>query len=52
MNCPGCQERCNINLENKYYCKKCGAVEKASPNGEGGNMWIRDGRVIAVDKFE
>lgn len=47
MICPGCEKTCNVNLQNKYYCRFCGAVEKANTSGPG-NMWVRDGRIIAI----
>ncbi len=46
MNCPGCNNRCD--LDGKYYkCRSCGAFETKNITGEG-TMWIRSGRVIAA----
>ncbi len=44
--CPGCSHRTHL-VGDYYICKICGAEERKNTTGKG-NMWVRNGTVIAA----
>jgi len=48
MNCPGCNNRCELK-DDLYFCRFCGAKEHKTKSI--GNYWIRAGKVIEAKEM-